>query len=81
VQWNAKQAGIDIISTNDDDAVNRRNKFSPNFFVSGKNDGESASGYHRINISSADLVARPALLVTGNVRGNANPWSCGMCHV
>jgi hypothetical protein len=81
VQWDTKQAGIDIISTNDDDAVNRGNQFSPQICVSGKNDGEAAGGYDGINISSAHLMARSALLVTGNVRGNANPWSWGMCHV
>jgi hypothetical protein len=81
VEWNAERAGIDIVSTDDDDAVHRSNQFGPEVGISGQDDGEAAGGYDRIDIGSAHLMARPPVLVTGNVRGNADAWSGGMSHV
>jgi hypothetical protein len=81
MKWNAKEAGINIVSTNDDDAIDNRNQFRPEGGVSRQDDGEPTGGNDGINVSSAYLVARPTVLVTGNVSGNANPWSGGMCHM
>ena len=81
MKWNAKEAGVNIISTSDDDAIHHRNQFRPEVGISRQDDGEPTSGYDGINIRSAYLVASPALLVTGNVRGNANAWSGEMCHM